>query len=212
MGTNERYDEVGIPRIRWKALGVMRTQQPSGVSFRRRTDVGTSSRSGGERTPRRAPSGSSTPSSTSSRGTHPRDLDVARWATSRTTTVNANTEMKVMRWDGVVVTPYLGPVGLALYEPADRKGLNLAPHPPPSSTPRSVVCKEPGQRVHQRAQAATKSALKPLAQRSVHPRSALNRPPSARTAFSSSTISPPTPIAARTVAIARMPSSSTSRP
>jgi hypothetical protein len=61
-------------------------------------------------------------------------------------------------------------------------------------------------------QPAAKSALKPITQRSVHPRSALNRAlPPARAALTSSRISPPTPTAARTVATARMPSSSTSR-
>ena len=96
-----------------------------------------------------------------------------------------------MRWDEVVVTPYLGPVGLALYV---------------------LSARSREEEFHQRAQAATKSALKPIAQRSVHPRSALNRPPSARAAFSPSTISPPTPKAASTVATARMESSNTSGP
>jgi hypothetical protein len=48
------------------------------------------------------------------------------------------------------------------------------------------------------AQAAARSAVKPIAQRSVHPRSALYRPPPlARAALSASTISPPTLTAAR---------------
>ena len=138
MGTNERYDEVGIPEDLAEPFRTMRTQKPSGVSFRRRTDVGTSSRSGGQRTPRRAPSESSTRSSTSSRSTHPRDLDVAPLGSAGSTREEdavsdsvpsgvrpARLDRRVpsglvlrrrsMRWDGVVVRPYLGPVGLALY-------------------------------------------------------------------------------------------------
>jgi len=43
MGTNERYDEVGIPEDLAEALRDNADTAAIWVSFRRRTDVGTSS-------------------------------------------------------------------------------------------------------------------------------------------------------------------------
>jgi hypothetical protein len=82
-------------------------------------------------------------------------------------------------------------------------------HPPIPSfldVSRSFAGRIRGERDYERrdAQATTKSTRKPTVQRSVHLRSPLGRPPAARAALTSSTISPPTPKAARAVAIARM--------
>ena len=83
--------------------------------------------------------------------------------------------------------------------------------PQPSRPPAHMA--DSGPRAQERdAQATANRALKPITQRSVHANSALNRllfP--ARAALTSSRISPLTPMVARTVASARIPSSSTSR-